>query len=155
MPLEVIADRAGVGRGTLYRNFQDREALALAIFSREVDKFESAFDPAAPIENNLAKMVREGAPAAALFRRIATELKQADANLAAFAALGVRLEQLLAPAVQQACMRGEIDEAVTPAQLVLALQMAGGLLYPFMNDDEITMQIDAALHLLLRGLRPR
>jgi len=155
VPLEVVADRAGVGRGTLYRNFKDREALALAIFTREIDRFEDGFDPAAPIEANLGKMIRQGAPAAALFRRIAADLKQSDANLAAFEALGARLEALLAPAVEKARARDEIDRAVTPADLVLALQMVGGLLYPFMGDEEVAMHINAALGLLLRGIRPR
>ena len=36
--LEEIADHAGVGRGTLYRNFKDRAALTLAIFAREIEK---------------------------------------------------------------------------------------------------------------------
>ena len=155
VPLEVVADRAGVGRGTLYRNFKDRDALVLAIFSREMDRFEDTFDLAEPIETILDRMVREGAPVAALYRRIAADLHQSDASLAAFEALRERLERLIAPAVQQAHERGELAEELTPAELVLAMQMAGGLLYPFMSDDEITAQISAALKLLLGGMRPR
>lgn len=37
-PLETVADRAGVGRATLYRNFPDRTALALAVLLAEVDQ---------------------------------------------------------------------------------------------------------------------
>lgn len=33
-----IARRAGVGPGTLYRNFPTREALVLAIYQHEVDR---------------------------------------------------------------------------------------------------------------------
>ncbi len=36
-PLELVAERAGVGRATLYRNFPDRTALALAVFTQEVE----------------------------------------------------------------------------------------------------------------------
>lgn len=36
VPLEAIADRAGVGIGTLYRNFPTREALAEAAYRNEV-----------------------------------------------------------------------------------------------------------------------
>lgn len=155
VPLEIVADRAGVGRGTLYRNFKDREALALAIFSREIDEIENVFDPAAPIEVNLARIIRDGASAQALFRRIATDLKRSDPNLPAFEALRARLEHLLAPALRQACERGEIDRAVSPADLVLVLQMVGGLLHPLLSDEEAADQVKVAVRLLLRGLQPR
>ncbi|ULR48641.1 TetR/AcrR family transcriptional regulator [Streptomyces deccanensis] len=36
VPLSVIAKKAGVGQGTLYRNFPDREALVLEIHRREL-----------------------------------------------------------------------------------------------------------------------
>ncbi|MNH55709.1 DNA-binding transcriptional repressor AcrR [compost metagenome] len=36
-PLHVIAERAGVGRATLYRNFADRSELALAVFVGQID----------------------------------------------------------------------------------------------------------------------
>lgn len=37
VPLDAIADRAGVGRATLYRNFADRDELVLAVFTGLVD----------------------------------------------------------------------------------------------------------------------
>ncbi|MGW0733181.1 TetR/AcrR family transcriptional regulator [Streptomyces sp. NPDC002851] len=35
-PLSVIAKKAGVGQGTFYRNFPNREALVLAVYQQEV-----------------------------------------------------------------------------------------------------------------------
>jgi AcrR family transcriptional regulator len=40
VPLEAIADRAGVGRATLYRNFADRDELVLEVFSALVDELD-------------------------------------------------------------------------------------------------------------------
>ncbi|MHC3469464.1 TetR/AcrR family transcriptional regulator [Streptomyces sp. 7R007] len=37
-----IAQRAGVGAGTLYRNFPTREALVLAVYQDEVDRISGA-----------------------------------------------------------------------------------------------------------------
>lgn len=37
-PLEAVADRAGVGRATLYRNFSDRTELALAVLMENLDE---------------------------------------------------------------------------------------------------------------------
>ncbi len=39
-PLDAIAERAGVGRATLFRNFADRPALLLGLFERSVDSLE-------------------------------------------------------------------------------------------------------------------
>lgn len=36
VPLDAIADRAGVGRATLYRNFADRSELALAVYAEQL-----------------------------------------------------------------------------------------------------------------------
>lgn len=38
VPLELIAERAGIGRGTLYRNFQDRNALVLEIMKMRINQ---------------------------------------------------------------------------------------------------------------------
>ena len=38
VPLEAIAEKAGVGRGTLYRNFKDRSALAIEVVSLRLDE---------------------------------------------------------------------------------------------------------------------
>ena len=46
VPLEAIAERAGIGRGTLYRNFKDRSALILAVMRLRLG------DLAAELERN-------------------------------------------------------------------------------------------------------
>ncbi len=39
-PLERVAESAGVGRGTLYRNFADRYALASALYEERLGRYE-------------------------------------------------------------------------------------------------------------------
>lgn len=154
VPLETVAAAAGVGRATLYRNFDDREALALAIFSREVDRLAAMLDPDVPIAQTIATMVRTGAGAFSLFARISAELHLDDANRAAFQALGGRMETILAPALDAAQRRGEVRADATPRDLVIALRMAGSLVLPVMRDDEVDVQIETGLRLLFTGLRP-
>lgn len=43
-PLEDIARRAGVGIGTLYRNFPTREALVAAVYAREIEQLSASAD---------------------------------------------------------------------------------------------------------------
>lgn len=155
VPLETIADQAGVGRGTLYRNFRDREALALAIFAREIDRIEAALDPGAPIDQTIAAMVRGGAATSSLFTHIAGELHWDDANRVALHELGERMERAVEPVVAQAQARGDLDSRMGAKEVVLAMRMVGGLLLPFMNEEEVTGQINAALRLLVQGLQPR
>lgn len=153
--LEVVAERAGVGRATLYRNFKDREALALAIFAREVDRMEALIDPSRPIGELIATLVRDGARASALFARIAAELRREDANLSAFRALGERLERALTPAVAHAHATAALSPAIGAHELVLAIRMTGGLILPLMSEAEVDTLISAALALLTKGLLPR
>ncbi|WP_052148926.1 helix-turn-helix domain-containing protein [Sphingomonas sp. Ant20] len=39
-PLDAIAERAGVGRATLFRNFVDRRSLIMALLDRGLDEIE-------------------------------------------------------------------------------------------------------------------
>ena len=155
VPLETIAAAAGVGRATLYRNFEDREALALAIFSSAVDRLEAMLDPQAPIEATLVTTVRAGTGALSLFARIAADLHLDDANRAAFQQLATWLETIFAPVLHAAQLRGEVSDEVTARDLVLSMRMAGSLVLPFMDEAEVSAKIAAALRLLLNGLRPR
>ena len=40
VPLQRIAERAGVGRGTLYRHFPDRYSLAAALYLERLERYE-------------------------------------------------------------------------------------------------------------------
>ena len=153
--LEDVADRAGVGRGTLYRNFKDRMALILAIFEREVDRLDISVDPELPLADIIARLVLVGAPASFLFARLASEMPLQGDNLAAFKALGGRLERLIEPAASIARERGEVRAGIGGHELVLAMRMVNGLLNPGMDDAEMHLAIAEAVSLLMLGLHPR
>jgi len=155
VPLETIAERAGVGRGTLYRNFRDREALALAIFEREIDRLDGRIDPDRPLADVIGAVVRDGARASALFGRIGAELRLDDENARAFGTLRDRLERMMTPAADAARARGELRPDAGPRELVLAIRMVGGLRQPIHDAADVEAQVAAALALLLNGLRPR
>lgn len=155
VPLDTIAERAGVGRGTLYRNFKDREALVLAIFSREADRLESGIDPARPLIDILSAFVLDGAVAASLFARIAADLQLDQGNRAAFDALAGRLERILEPAVAVARQRGEIADTIMPRDVVMAARMASAVVRPSQSRERAAAQVSGALRLMFDGLRPR
>jgi len=152
VPLEEIADRAGVGRGTLYRNFKDRMALALAVFSRDIDDLEAQLDMALPIEQLMSAILHRGAKAAALFTRLAIEVKLDPEHLDDFHQLGTRVSALLQPLVDKAHEDGLLRPELGTKDLLLCMRMASGLLLPQMAEKEVQAHIDAALSLLMRGL---
>jgi AcrR family transcriptional regulator len=155
VPLEEIAERAGVGRGTLYRNFRDREALALAIFAREIDRAGTLVDPEAPVRETLAVLIRSGAAVSSLFARIAGEFVPNVEPRAKGEALGDRMKALLAPVAARAQARGELRAGVGTEELVTAIRMVSAVLLACRDDAEKEAQIDAALDLLFAGLSRR
>ncbi|TCP34988.1 TetR/AcrR family transcriptional regulator [Sphingomonas sp. BK235] len=155
VPLEDIADAAGVGRGTLYRNFKDRMALALAIFEQEIERMRERLDPELPLDAALTHVVLEGASATALFTRLALDMPLDGADRAAFEGLRRRLELLFEPIAARAHRDGLLAPELGARDLVLAMRMLSGLLLKHGGEAERRQQLGDALRLLLVGLRPR
>ena len=155
VPLEDIADAAGVGRGTFYRNFKDRMALALAVFEQEIERMRVRLDPALPLDEALTQVVLDGAETATLFARLALDMPRDGADRAAFDGLRQRLERLFEPIAARAHRDGVLAPELGARDLVLAMRMLSGLLLKHNNAAERREQVDDALRLLLSGLRPR
>ena len=153
--LEDIADHAGVGRGTFYRNFKDRVALTLAIFAREIEKIADDDDEGLPLEAAMRAMVLRGARLTSLFYRMSIEVQLTPEQIAGFRALGTRVQALMTPMLERARAAGRLRPDVTPADMMVALRMLGGLCKPINSQSEIEAYVDAGLSLLLRGMAPR
>ncbi|WP_238940969.1 TetR/AcrR family transcriptional regulator [Sphingomonas beigongshangi] len=154
VPLEQIAERAGVGRGTLYRNFPDRLALAIAILEREIDAAAALIDPAAPIADTLLHLVRHGTRASAMFQRIAIDIPPTGENRDRFEVLRQQLARLLAPLADHAHADGTLRRDIDALDLVLVVRMLSGLAKQRFTDQDIDGDLTLALDLLQRGLRP-
>ncbi|WP_394647914.1 TetR/AcrR family transcriptional regulator [uncultured Sphingomonas sp.] len=154
VPLEDIADAAGVGRGTFYRNFKDRMALALAVFEREIDRLGALIDPELPLERALARVVVEGAEATKLFARLAIDMPIDGENRAAFDALRARLERMMTPLAVRAHRDGTLAPDMGAHELMLAVRMLGAIVTPAPTDRRATL-LEEALALVMAGLGPR
>ncbi len=154
VPLEQIADRAGVGRGTLYRNFKDRMALALAIFDREVSELEKLIDPDKPLGEVLTAFVRRAAGGASLFQRIVGDMPLDDEHRAGFYKLRDRILVAFKPLADKAHADGTLRPDIGPNRLLIATQMINGTVKPYQTPEERDAVIAEALDLLMRGLRP-
>lgn len=154
VPLEDIADRAGVGRGTLYRNFRNRLDLALAIFEREIDNAAARIDLAMPLDRIIATLVEKGARIADLFARLTVEIPLDDESYAAFKSLRGRFGTVLAPVVEKAHAEGRMRADADTETLLLAIAMISHLRAWKFGEDR-KEKIAEAVDLVLRGLLPR
>lgn len=153
VPLEEVAARAGVGRGTLYRNFRDREAMALAIFDRELDRMGEIAASAGPLHDTLHALVEGGAGTTALFARIGSDLVATASNRAALERLGERFADMLQPLADRAQAAGELREGIDGRRLGMALRMASAVFAPH-KATGARADLAEVLDLLLHGIAP-
>ena len=124
-PVREIAEKAGVGIGTLYRHFPQRADLVAAVFRREID----ACADAAPIlaaehapGEALAQWVQRYAAFIATKRGLATALHSGDP---AFDTLPAYFKKRLVPALrtllEAAAATGEVRADVDADDLLLAV----------------------------------
>lgn len=124
-PVREIADKAGVGVGTVYRHFPHRADLIAAVFRREIDACADAA-PVLAAEHRpgeaLARWMQRYAAFVATKRGLATALHSGDP---AFDALPAYFEQRLRPALrgllQAAAAAGEARADVEPDELLGAV----------------------------------
>jgi AcrR family transcriptional regulator len=124
-PVREIAERAGVGVGTVYRHFPRRSDLVAAVFRREVDACAAAAPALAAAHapgEALARWLRRYTSFVATKRGLAAALHSGDP---AFDALPAYFQQQLGPALASlldaAAAAGEIRPDVAPRDLLRAV----------------------------------
>ncbi|WP_225782704.1 TetR/AcrR family transcriptional regulator [Xenophilus sp. Marseille-Q4582] len=153
-PLELVIERAGVGRATLYRNFPDRGALMQALMGRNLDRIEQEAQRLAGHEEGLfellvymAQRIADSAPITDYWRAIDREhplVREAQA----------RLGRMVRPLIERAVHAGRCRADFAESDFVLAVGMVGALLRGHTLQQRRRMG-RRALELLLDGLRVR
>jgi AcrR family transcriptional regulator len=143
-----VARRAGVGRGTLYRNFATRRDLLEALFSEEVDELIAAAVPAAEAPGAaLLSWLHRFAAFEGSKRVIATELLEyTDSSNPMFGSGRQRVIAAGEPLLSAAQRAGQIRQDVTLVQALDLVLAVAGL-------DREPAQIKALLQVALDGLR--
>ncbi|HUN97379.1 MAG TPA: helix-turn-helix domain-containing protein [Bradyrhizobium sp.] len=124
-PVREIAEKAGVGIGTIYRHFPQRSDLIAAVFSREIDACAAAAAVLAtkhePSEA-LAQWMQRYAALIATKRGLATALHSGDP---AFENLPTYFETRLVPAfrnlLETAAAAGHVRSDIAPRELLNAV----------------------------------
>jgi AcrR family transcriptional regulator len=124
-PVREIAEKAGVGVGTLYRHFPQRSDLIVAVFRNEVDACADAapvlaaeYEPGDALDRWLQRYI----DFIAAKRGLAAALHSGNP---AFESLPIYFQEKLRPALQglleTAAKAGKVRADVDPAELLLAI----------------------------------
>ena len=145
VPMELIAERAGVTRPTLYRNFPDRQAMYEAVLERDLSLLAGAVaaddDPLAFLRHT-AEMMR------VYDKFLARLVDMADYDAAKNQR---RMASILAGPLIEAQRGGVLDDGLTPEDVLVACRM---LASHWKLDDEADFErvFERRFALLARGL---
>lgn len=124
-PVREIADKAGVGVGTLYRHFPQRSDLIVAVFRHQVDACANAAEVLAgehPPGEALALWMQRYADFIATKRGLATALHSGDSAFATLPAyFKVRLQPALQALLDAAAGAGEVRTDIEADDLLSAV----------------------------------
>jgi AcrR family transcriptional regulator len=153
VPLDVIAEKAGVGRATLYRNFADRTALALAVFEDQLEDLarrtrERGDDPEAFFwfVDQLAELLGKNAG-------LDAALREAQSS-GALQPIRLKLVSAGEAALERAKVAGLVRSDLGPSDIrAIAMILGAGASRPTPQERDMFAQRIRAL--LLDGLRIR
>jgi AcrR family transcriptional regulator len=153
VPLEKIAEAAGVGRATLYRNFQDREALLEAALQLSITELHAQLSQWADRDDSFFLAIRALAQhglAANCFDFI-VPLHRADPTFTK--RIQASFEELLTAPLERAKAAGLVrkDFGIENIYLMVIMTAAGGLQDV---DGNMIAGMNRALQLLSQGFAP-
>jgi AcrR family transcriptional regulator len=125
-PLDAVAGRAGVGRGTVYRHFPTREDLIEAIHHDNLDRFERVVVEAADPADAFLELITEAARLLSADRGFAELLRRHTASEAVGSRAAARLLTIVAEPLTEAVRAGRVRPDLRPDDALLVLDMLGG-----------------------------
>jgi AcrR family transcriptional regulator len=153
VPLDAVARRAGLGRGTLYRHFPDRQALAVAVYGRRLAGLEAVAEHHRDDPKLLERLVFGVADRQMRVPGLVGVLSATAEGRAALAAISDRTRALVAGPLAAARARGDVRPDVTPDDLMLLFGMVDGLARN-LPPGEAEPSVRRGCRLVLDGLRP-
>lgn len=125
-PLDLIAERAGVGRATLFRNFTDRHTLILGLLDRGVAELEAS---AARLEDDPAALIlllRQVADRTLEYAPLSEYWQALDHGGEAFRTSIARVLAVFEAPVARAVANGTCRRDLQPSDVLLAIAMVNG-----------------------------
>ncbi|AMJ55818.1 MULTISPECIES: TetR/AcrR family transcriptional regulator [Stenotrophomonas] len=150
-PLDLVVERAGVGRATLYRNFPDRTALVEALLQRTVETIEAHLQQLGERDDALFELIEGMARRIVHSPALADYWRAVDRDAPAIKAAREHILNLSAPALQRAKAAGLCRPDLELADISLISSMLGAALRGRTAEDRAALA-RRALELLRPGL---
>lgn len=150
-PLDLVVERAGVGRATLYRNFPDRAALIEALLLRTIEKIAAHAAELGERDDALFELIGGMAKRIVHSPALADHWRAVDPNEPAIRAARQRALKLMEPALLRAKAAGLCRADLELADLSLVSSMLGAALRGRTRADRARLAA-RALQLLRPGL---
>ena len=149
MPMEVIAERAGVTRGTLYRNFAHRQAMYEAVLERDLHSMTQTI--AAEQQHDPLAFIRRTAELMTIYDKFLVRL--ADMPDYDAATNETRMTDVLAPHLAAAQEAGQLRRDLTGSDVLMACRMLASH-WKLDARTDFAAAFGRRLSLLLGGLCP-
>lgn len=127
-PLELVIERSGYGRATLYRHFADRTALMSALLERSMDGMERLALDLAEHVDGLAILLRDVAEHVAHSAALVDFWRAMERDHPVIAAADQRCLAILMPLVRRAIAAGRCRSDLDEEQVLLLIDMMGSCL---------------------------
>ena len=150
--LEAVAARAGVGIGTLYRNFPNRDALVEAAYRSEVEQLcEAAEELLAegPPEQALAAWMDRFVTYAAAKRGMRGALQSVAAKTGLYSETREQIVRAIALLMDAGVAAGTLRDDVEPEDVLRAT----GAIWSLGDGEEWRAQAETLIRIIVDGLR--
>ncbi|KAA8921712.1 MULTISPECIES: TetR/AcrR family transcriptional regulator [Xanthomonas] len=124
-PLELVVERAGLGRATLYRHFADRTELMAALLERGLDGLEGCAREIGTRPDGLFLLMYDVAEHIAMSAPLADYWRSMPREHPTIAAAHTRAMAILLPYLQRAIAAGLCRPDLGEQDLALAMDMLG------------------------------
>ena len=120
-PYSAIAKRAGVGQGSLYRNFPTRQSLAFVAFDDNLTQIEAAVEAGGGLADVL-RMISQQAVASGAFIELIAQHPDDPHGVA----LAAKLTAIVEATFEQGLASGTVPPGFTVPDLLVAIQLVAG-----------------------------
>ncbi|MGE8317673.1 MAG: TetR/AcrR family transcriptional regulator [Comamonas sp.] len=151
--LDLVAERAGVSRATLYRNFADRHALMRGLLLRMLEQLQARADELSPLgPDALFAFMRDWAETVVRTTPLLDFWRSLDRSDTTLLEAQQQLRAMLEPLLDQAKQGGRCRADLSPEDLVLVGGMFGAARRGRTRDEQLALA-RRAWELVEGGLR--